>query len=244
VDQFVRFLSSATCDLIFIDDGSRDDTAEKIENIRRSFPDLVSLIRLDVNQGKAEAVRSGISHALARDTEYVGYWDADLSTPLDAIPQFMALLDDNPQLEMVFGSRVKLLGRNVQRRAMRHYLGRVFATVVSVLLRLPIYDTQCGAKIFRIVPETRGLFQDRFLSRWVFDVELIARYIHRVGSPELVATRIYEFPLDTWQDVAGSKLRPGDFVAALLDIIRIYRRYRLTSKSDGPKASRVRGLRQ
>ena len=108
---------------------------------------------------------------------------------------------------------------------MRHYLGRIFATAASTVLRLPVYDTQCGAKIFRIVPATANLFSEPFCTRWVFDVELIARYIRNVGSPGAAAGRICEFPLMEWRDIAGSKVRPGDFFVAFGDIVRIYWRY-------------------
>jgi hypothetical protein len=127
---------------------------------------------------------------------------------------------------MVFGSRVRLLGRDVARRAGRHYLGRVFASFASITLRLPIYDTQCGAKLFRVTPELPSILRETFLSRWVFDVEIIARYVafYR-GSVSYLHDSIYEFPLPRWHDVAGSKVRPGDFVTAAIDLYRIYHKY-------------------
>jgi glycosyltransferase involved in cell wall biosynthesis len=225
VDQFQRFLCESQVRFVFVDDGSRDKTLDRLESLRKGHEDRVFVLRSPANEGKAEAVRMGINFAQQQDAEYIGYWDADLATPLDAIPQFMAVFAERPDLDMVFGSRVKLLGRRVERRTGRHYLGRVFATVVSVMLRLPIYDTQCGAKIFRVRPETGGLTAEPFRTRWVFDVELLARYIRQQGSPNAAAQRIYEYPLLVWEDVGGSKVKPFDFFVALRDVMRIYWKY-------------------
>jgi dolichyl-phosphate beta-glucosyltransferase len=225
VDSFQRFLCQSHVHLVFVDDGSRDKTYEKLETLRRIREDRVDVLRSPSNQGKAEAVRMGLNFALDRGAGYVGYWDADLATPLEAIAEFMQILAARSDVDMVFGSRVKLLGRQVTRRTSRHYLGRVFATVVSLMLRLPIYDTQCGAKIFRVGPGTRALTAEPFQTRWVFDVEILARYIRQLGSPQMAAERIYEYPLMVWEDVEGSKVKPFDFFVAGRDLMRIYWKY-------------------
>ncbi len=224
-DQFLHFLCYSQVRFVFVDDGSRDQTFERLESLRSGREDRIFVLRLPANRGKAEAVRAGLNFALDQHADYAGFWDADLATPLEAIPQFMEVLVQNPGLDMLFGARVKLLGRHVIRKTSRHYLGRIFATVVSTMLRLPIYDTQCGAKILRVRKETRALIAEPFRTRWVFDVELLARYIRQLGSPQAAAQRIYEFPLDSWQDVGGSKIRPFDFVAAFRDIVLIYWEY-------------------
>jgi dolichyl-phosphate beta-glucosyltransferase len=232
LDQFQRFLSESDVHLVFVDDGSRDNTVDRIESLRAPNADRVILLRAPVNRGKAEAVRLGINYALEQNAALVGFWDADLATPLNAIPEFLAVLAARAGLDMVFGARVKLLGREVHRRISRHYLGRVFATVVSVMLRMPIYDTQCGAKIFRVRPETRTLFADPFMTRWIFDVEILARYISQLGSPALASRRIYEFPLQAWEDVMGSKVKAVDFFIAFRDVLRIYWKYMRNLKSE------------
>jgi dolichyl-phosphate beta-glucosyltransferase len=221
-EQFQHFFSRSSVRLIFVDDGSSDNTLERLNCLRKGREDRVSVLRSPSNQGKAEAVRMGLNFALDQGAEYTGYWDADLATPLDAIGDFMAVFAAEPDLDMVFGSRVKLLGRRVNRRITRHYLGRMFATVVSVMLRLPVYDTQCGAKIFRVGPRTHKLFGAPFRARWVFDVEILARYIRLVGSAQQASHRIYEYPLKIWDDVGGSKVKPLDFFVAFRDVLRIY----------------------
>ncbi len=223
--DFVRQIEGVS--LLFVNDGSRDNTLAVLQSMRDACSDRIEILDLKENMGKAEAVRSGMLAAMRRNgVAYVGFWDADLATPLEAIPEFLAVLAGDRRLQVVFGSRVRLLGRHVHRRAVRHYLGRVFASCVSLVLRLPIYDTQCGAKIFHVTSDLISALRDPFCSRWVFDVEILARYIAlRHGDTSYLHDTIYEFPLKYWSDVAGSKVRPGDFFVAFIDVIRIYLRY-------------------
>jgi len=227
VNEFETFLDSDQRNgvFIFVDDGSGDRTASILEGIPKGHEERVVALQQPVNQGKAEAVRRGMNYAFDRHLPFAGFWDADLATPLTAIAPFVDLLKSHPDFDMIFGARVRLLGRHVERHASRHYIGRVFATAAALVLRLPIYDTQCGAKLFRCTPQMRTVFAKPFLSRWIFDVEIIARYVSVMKSPDEAARRIYEFPLESWVDVKGSKLGPRDFARAAYDLVRIRRQY-------------------
>jgi glycosyltransferase involved in cell wall biosynthesis len=228
ITAFREFLEeNGTTRLLFVDDGSRDETFQVLEGLRGRHEWQVQVLRGGRNRGKAEAVRLGVMTALDHyEQDMIGYWDADLATPLDAVDDFLCILDRHPEVEMIFGARVKLLGRHVERRAARHYLGRIFATTVSTALNLAIYDTQCGAKLFRVTPELRQAFAEPFLSKWVFDVEIIARLLKlHGGDRKRMEQAIYEFPLQEWEDVRGSKVRPTDFFTAFWDVVRIYRKY-------------------
>jgi dolichyl-phosphate beta-glucosyltransferase len=211
----------------FVNDGSTDATWEVLQELRAYDPQRFATYNLSRNVGKAEAVRAGLLHAFEAGADYVGYWDADLATPLEAIADFSDLLDARPDIMMVFGARVRLLGRSIERRALRHYLGRVFATAASIALGMPIYDTQCGAKLLRASPAIEALFQQPFATRWLFDVEILARLIaaSRGTNWPAVQSVIYEFPLHTWRDVAGSKVKPSDFLRAFFGLALIYWRY-------------------
>ncbi|MDG2333112.1 MAG: glycosyltransferase [Myxococcota bacterium] len=227
-DLFGEYLDSdPETDLIFVDDGSHDGTAGILEELAARGQGRINVVTQPRNQGKAEAVRAGMNRAFSTGARFVGYFDADLATPLAEVSRLREVLRRDESIEIVFASRVQLLGRRIQRRPLRHYLGRVFATVASEVLGLPVYDTQCGAKLFRAGPRVKALFSEPFLSNWVFDVELIARW--RVSERETGAPPahevIYEVPVDEWVDVAGSKVRPADFVRALAEIWRISRRY-------------------
>jgi dolichyl-phosphate beta-glucosyltransferase len=212
---------------LFVDDGSRDQTLARLRELAESDPVHLRVLPLPRNQGKAEAVRQGILAALKEGPAFVGYWDADLATPLEEIPRFLAVFEAHPERDVVLGSRVQMLGRSIDRRLLRHYLGRVFATASSWVLALRVYDTQCGAKVFRVDEDLAALFAEPFRSRWIFDVELLARLGRsrrqrgRPGPQECV----YELPLDRWHDAPGSKVRPTDFVRAFVELVRVHRAY-------------------
>ena len=131
-----------------------------------------------------------------------------------------------------------LMGRDIRRKAARHYFGRMFATAVSIALDLPVYDTQCGAKVMRLNASTGTLFAKPFRSRWVFDVELIARYLRLPVAPGEGPRRdrLYELVLPVWHDKPGTKLRWYDFARAILEVGYIWRE-RLRSDVQGQQES-------
>ena len=212
---------------IFVDDGSTDSTSAMLSRLRATLGDVAEVHSLPANGGKGEAVRAGINQALTRGVRYVGYWDADLATPLDQIVEFRRVLEERPQVVGVLGSRIRRLGAHVHRSAVRHYLGRVFATVASAVLKLPVYDTQAGAKLFRSCDDIRMCFAERFYSKWSFDVEVLARIgVESRRRGLSTAERLYEYPLPQWSDVAGSKLGALHMAGALVDLYSLHRRYR------------------
>ena len=233
VQAFRDFRSGDTrVEFCFVDDGSGDGTWNLLESLHTEDSKRFSTLRLGRNAGKGEAVRRGFLHAAEQRPDLIGFWDADLATPLDELPSFFEVFRDHPEKEMVFASRVRLLGREISRRPGRHYVGRVGATLISASLGLAIYDTQCGAKLFRLNDDTRSLFDRPFLSRWIFDVEIIARFVQRRGRDEAART-IYELPIRRWHDVKGSKVSSLDFIRALRDLWKIHRAY---ARRDGPVA--------
>jgi len=223
---FVQFVTTHPgVRLVMVDDGSVDGTSEVLERIRAAAPSAVTTIRFDVNRGKGEAVRAGLLAAIAGSPAVVGFFDADLSTPLGVVDDFLAVFRGRPDVEFILGSRVLLMGRDVKRHAWRHYLGRIFATGASLALDLPVYDTQCGAKMLRIDAATGTLFATPFRSRWIFDVELIARYLRLPVAPgeRSRRDRLYELVLPAWHDKSGSKVRWYDFGRAMVDLGYVWR---------------------
>lgn len=227
VDGFRRFqMEGQRVEFLFVNDGSTDRTRQLLEQLVADDPERFSLLDLDRNRGKAEAVRRGMIAAFERRPDFAGFWDADLATPLGEIPTFIEVFETRPEVDLVFAARVRLLGRSISRNPGRHYFGRVGATLISSSLGLAVYDTQCGAKLFRTEDAIAALFAEPFISRWIFDVEIIARLVKQRGR-DAAARAIYELPIRVWHDVQGSKVRSTDFFRALRDLVKIRRAYRL-----------------
>ncbi|MCB1029636.1 MAG: glycosyltransferase, partial [Microthrixaceae bacterium] len=204
--------------LIFVDDASTDRTAVLLDEFV-STHERASMISLESNGGKGEAVRAGLVRAIGGGVSWVGYLDADLSTPPEEMLRLVDVATTSEHLEVVMGARVAMLGRHITRSPLRHYPGRVFATGASLVLNKAVYDTQCGAKLFRVGEALRSATSTPFRSRWAFDVELLGR-LDRSGVPP---SGFWEEPLLAWADVAPSRRSVWASVRAACDLPGIRR---------------------
>jgi glycosyltransferase involved in cell wall biosynthesis len=221
-----QLLDDPNVSVLFVDDGSEDDTALRLGQIIAAHPGRTQVLSLEKNRGKAEAVRLGLLDACNRGAGVVGYLDADLATSPAEILRLVRVLHER-HASVVIGARIALLGRDIDRSPSRHYLGRVFATFASMALRMPIYDTQCGAKVLRVTPAVLAALRTPFLSRWAFDVELIGRLLRgSQGIAPVPPEYFHEEPLLAWRDVKGSKLSAGHMARALYDLTQIARTLR------------------
>ena len=195
----------------FIDDGSTDATAERLAWLSNASPSIYA-IYLQENLGKAEAVRTGIRHLCELShPDLVGFWDADLATSLYEIPRFVQRFETDEKVKAVIGSRWPHLGADIQRSPGRGIASIAFKMAVRRILKAPVWDTQCGAKVFTRSAAAE-LFEHEFRTRWLFDVEILKR----LGLKRL-RSEVLEIPLSVWYDVPGSKVS----LAALVDLARL-----------------------
>ncbi|HVI22271.1 MAG TPA: glycosyltransferase [Myxococcales bacterium] len=212
----VLALADSGIHVLLVDDGSTDGTALVLRLLAQSRPGRVSILERPGNCGKGEAVRAGFLAALKSGSRIVAYLDADFATPVEEMIRILNELKSG-SARAALGSRIAVLGAQIERRAIRHYLGRIFATFASMVLRLPVYDTQCGAKAFRASPALLAALAEPFHARWAFDVELIGRLL----AAGLTQDDFLEVPLRRWVDVAGSRLRPMHFPLLGWELLRI-----------------------
>lgn len=217
---FLNFLKQhSMVELMFIDDGSTDQTLHILEKHLANH-ERISILSLEKNQGKAEAIRQACVRLLASDRyDQIGFWDCDLSTPLQESLKMIELLHANPELHLVAGSRWNRLGANVKRGWPRHYSSRVFATLASMTINMSIYDTQCGAKMFK-TELLKEVMSSVFLSKWLFDIEVFIRF-KKICRRENRINWGVELPLTEWTEVKDSKVSLKDFLIAPYELFRI-----------------------
>lgn len=221
---FLDYLASNNeSNILFVNDGSTDETISVLNTTKTHYPDRIEVLDLKQNGGKAEAVRQGMMYARDQGFKFIGFIDADLSTPLTEMTVLFNLLIRNPQLDLAIGSRIKRMGATITRNPMRHYLGRVFSTMSSRIISLPVYDTQCGAKAFR-AEVIELLCEEKFITKWLFDVELLMRYKNKFGV-DAALKQVFEYPLEEWREVGGSKIKLSDMVKVPYELLLIHRKY-------------------
>lgn len=209
--------------LCFVNDGSKDSTAKMLDLIASGNESRVAILTLPENKGKAEAVRRGINYGNSQFThQFIGYLDADLSTSLVECKKMASYMSD--EINFVFGSRIRKIGSEIDRSLFRFLVGRMLASIISTMLKLKVYDTQCGCKLF-----TRNLsltlFQHPFISKWLFDVEVFYNIILIYGHKKALH-RMIEIPLVRWVQKPASKVSTSYGVGVWIDLYRIGIHYR------------------
>ena len=216
LEYWQQLVDQSQATFLFVDDGSGDSTPELLAQLVDSSS--AHSLRLSRNQGKAEAVRQGMNRLLESGSlSGVGYLDADGAFARDDVVALIEVFSEmvaKSESDAVWSSRVALAGRDIRRSEARHYIGRVIATYLSVSEESFPYDTQSGYKLFADNQALRSCLSTPFATRWLFEIELLARWRQATGAP----MRIWEHPVNHWHDVPGSKIARGELIRVMREL--------------------------
>lgn len=205
---------------LFVNDGSTDRTMDAVNELTEA--DNVHALNLQVNVGKAEALRQGLQEASRSDSTALGFMDGDgafdSGDVLRLVTEYRTHVLNGP-FDSVWSSRVALAGRDIARSLRRHYIGRIVATIVSQGWDRPPYDTQSGLKIFQPSPALDAALATPMTTRWFVDLEIQLRWEQASGRD----LRIWEVPLMYWHDVPGSSLRGRALPSVVREVSAIKR---------------------
>jgi glycosyltransferase involved in cell wall biosynthesis len=218
LDRVVDFVRQQNWDaeVIVVDDGSRDDTADLVRHYGERSR-MVRLVQNPGNHGKGYSVRHGVLNAHGA---IVLFTDADLSSPIEEATKLLAAIQGGADVAM--GSRWVRSELQTQRQSVaRQVMGRAFNVLLRILLRLDFKDTQCGFKAFRR-SAAKALFPLQKIEGWGFDPEIL--FLARKLSLKVV-----EVPV-VWAHAEGTRIHPlADGSKMVLEMLRI-RWYSLTGK--------------
>lgn len=222
---YINFLkNTSNVSLVFSDDGSTDNTISVLNDIKASHENRVHIYISKQNKGKAEAIRSAVLYVknqLLKPSK-IAYIDADLAVSLEECYAISRNL--NEKVCFTFGSRISKIDNTIIRSSFRHYSGRMVATLISNILGITVYDTQCGCKIFKSDLAFK-VFEKSFISKWLFDVEIFFNIIKLYSKTEL-KNIAREIPLESWIDAGGSKVKLTYFFRMWYDLYLIKKQYR------------------
>ena len=216
LDYWNKLSEITNVNWIFVNDGSNDGTKNLLTQISNS-----SLINLERNSGKAEAIRKGILETFnsnQSDIFHFGYLDADSAFKFEDIKNIIKLsFSKESTYDSHWGSRVALSGRNITRNNIRHILSRILITIFGYRLGNLPYDPQTGFKIFKFNKVQMAIFDKNFETKWFVDLEILLRF-KAISNKDM---KVWEEPVNTWKDIAGSKIRGLELITVFRDLVKI-----------------------
>jgi glycosyltransferase involved in cell wall biosynthesis len=217
-DSLSKKLNTLGIEIIFVNDGSTDGTLKMIQEFKFNY----RIYNLEINHGKAEAIRKALQEVILNSsTSIVGYLDADGAFSTADIEIFVEKFISDPkfkQYQVLSAARVKLAGTTIERKALRHFIGRLISTIINFGNETRIYDPQSGFKLFRASNTLKSALEKPFFTRWFVDLEILNFYTTQRDF-------IIEVPVSSWIDISGSKIKLIQFPKILLDLIMIKYKY-------------------
>jgi dolichyl-phosphate beta-glucosyltransferase len=209
-------------EVIVVNDGSRDNTAEIVRSFAAKDPAL-RLVENPGNRGKGYSVRNGMLHARG---SIVLFSDADLSSPIEEAPKLFAALDQGA--DIAIGSRWLRAETQTQRQPLhRQLFGRIFNLALRLTLGLHFADTQCGFKAFK-QPAVQAIFPQQKIERWGFDPEILF-------LAQKFKFKVQEVPV-AWAHRDGTSINPlVDGTRMVMEMLHV-RWNNLTGKYDADAA--------
>ena len=224
LEKVLGYIAQHECEaeVIVVNDGSRDNTADLVRAFAAKNP-ILRLVENPGNRGKGYSVRNGMLSARGR---VMIFSDADLSSPIEELPKLLKALADGA--DIAIGSRWLRSELQTQRQPLhRQLFGRVFNLLLRITLGLGFRDTQCGFKAFRR-RAAQTIFPLQRIERWGFDPEILF-LARKFGF------RVQEVPV-AWGHSGETRIHPlADGSRMFLEMLRV-RWYDLTGKYDGGKA--------
>jgi dolichyl-phosphate beta-glucosyltransferase len=220
-EKYEELVGTGLFSLLFVDDCSTDKSVSILNSYVDRWPQHVTVVHHTKNLGKGEAVRSGLLAGIAFGHSQIAFMDADFAIPPAEVMRFVQEAKRFPDKSIFLGSRVQLLGSNIDRTFMRHLSGRLFATVASIVTKTKIYDSQCGLKLFVVNDQLKASLSKEFRTRWLFDLEIIQRLKTQTEGTDgsnWIEENAVEIPLREWNEVPGTKF---SFVAQLKSMVQL-----------------------
>lgn len=225
LEKVLSYIAQHACDaeVIVVNDGSRDNTADLVRSFAEKNPGL-RLVENPGNRGKGYSVRNGMLTARGR---VILFTDADLSSPIEEVPKLLKALADGA--DIAIGSRWLRSELQTQRQPLhRQLFGRIFNLLLRITLGLRFRDTQCGFKVFRR-RAAQTIFPLQRIERWGFDPEILF-LARKFGFT------VQEVPV-AWGHSGETRINPLlDGARMFQEMLRV-RWYDLTGKYDGGKAA-------
>jgi len=222
--EFLTFVTeNPNFTLLFVNDGSTDDTLNLLQKLSEQHAQI-NLLHLSKNVGKAEAVRTGILDALKNEHySYVAFLDADLAIPLEEFKRLFELTTANTHLEFTYLSKIRRVDAAVNQTYKRFLMGRILSAMTRLSLKLPVYDTQCGCKLFS-KNIASAVFKLPFISVWLFDIEIFWRIL-TLKNRAYFTTNTLEVPLNKLMDRGSSKVSGKALFKLPFEFLKIHRTY-------------------